>query len=262
MQNDQPRTREGGRGRSARNDYYCIAVASRAARSRVRSPPSPLLQRYQTRPCLTSRIARTAHGVGRWPLCTATSSGPREAARQMTCSRRYREPSAFIDKHDQAAQQFADAMESSIGALPTSPTSFPSTSRKPSGAVCRSCSTSSDEPAALLECYRRRSFKQAAEKVQKPYHLYLDEFQNFGRSIIRPSCANVGSSAFSLRSPDQFISQLEPQRASGVQTPPSSHGAGFFKSKSPAGDGRGLRGHQQLQSGVAVDARPSRAFAS
>jgi hypothetical protein len=44
-----------------------------------------------------------------------------------------------------------------------------------------------DEPAAILGAIIINAFKQAADAVgdpARPYRLYIDEFQNFGTSII------------------------------------------------------------------------------
>jgi len=68
-----------------------------------------------------------------------------------------------------------------------------------------------DEPAALLGAIVINQFKQAAEIVQKPYDLYIDEFQNFGTSIISTILSESGKSGLQLTLAHQFISQLDPE---------------------------------------------------
>ena len=68
-----------------------------------------------------------------------------------------------------------------------------------------------DEPAALLGAIVINQFKQAAEIVQKPYDLYIDEFQNFGTSIISTILSESGKFGLQLTLAHQFISQLDPE---------------------------------------------------
>jgi hypothetical protein len=68
-----------------------------------------------------------------------------------------------------------------------------------------------DEPAAILGAIVINQFKQAAEKVQKPYDLFIDEFQNFGTSIISTILSESGKFGLQLTLAHQFISQLDPE---------------------------------------------------
>jgi hypothetical protein len=68
-----------------------------------------------------------------------------------------------------------------------------------------------DEPAALLGAIVINQFKQAAEKVRKPYDLFIDEFQNFGTSIISTILSESGKFGLQLTLAHQFISQLDPE---------------------------------------------------
>lgn len=68
-----------------------------------------------------------------------------------------------------------------------------------------------DEPAAILGAIVINQFKQAAEIVRKPYDLYIDEFQNFGTSIISTILSESGKFGLQLTLAHQFISQLEPE---------------------------------------------------
>lgn len=65
-----------------------------------------------------------------------------------------------------------------------------------------------DEPAAILGAIVINQFKQAAQTVQKPYDLYIDEFQNFGTSIISTILSESGKFGLQLTLAHQFISQL------------------------------------------------------
>lgn len=66
-----------------------------------------------------------------------------------------------------------------------------------------------DEPAALLGAIVINQLKQCAETVRQPYDLYIDEFQNFGTSIISTILSESGKFGLSLTLAHQFISQLE-----------------------------------------------------
>jgi TraM recognition site of TraD and TraG len=68
-----------------------------------------------------------------------------------------------------------------------------------------------DEPAALLGAIVINQVKQAAETVREPYDLYIDEFQNFGTSIISTILSESGKFGLNLTLAHQFISQLEPE---------------------------------------------------
>ena len=47
--------------------------------------------------------------------------------------------------------------------------------------------------------------------MQKPYDLYIDEFQNFGTSIISTILSESGKFGLQLTLAHQFISQLDPE---------------------------------------------------
>lgn len=66
-----------------------------------------------------------------------------------------------------------------------------------------------DEPAALLGAIVINQIKQCAPLVRKPYDLYIDEFQNFGTSIISTILSESGKFGLSLTLAHQFISQLD-----------------------------------------------------
>jgi len=66
-----------------------------------------------------------------------------------------------------------------------------------------------DEPAALLGAIVINQIKQSAPLVRKPYDLYIDEFQNFGTSIISTILSESGKFGLSLTLAHQFISQLD-----------------------------------------------------
>ena len=66
-----------------------------------------------------------------------------------------------------------------------------------------------DEPAAILGAVVINAFKQAAETAQTPYRLFIDEFQNFGTSIISTILSESAKFGLSLTLAHQFISQLD-----------------------------------------------------
>jgi type IV secretory pathway TraG/TraD family ATPase VirD4 len=68
-----------------------------------------------------------------------------------------------------------------------------------------------DEPAAILGAIIINAFKQAADETKntKPYRLYIDEFQNFGTSIISTLLSESGKRELWLTLAHQFISQLD-----------------------------------------------------
>ena len=68
-----------------------------------------------------------------------------------------------------------------------------------------------DEPAAILGAIVINQFKQAAEAAHepKPYHLFIDEFQNFGTSIISTILSEARKWELSLTLPHQTISQID-----------------------------------------------------
>jgi hypothetical protein len=51
----------------------------------------------------------------------------------------------------------------------------------------------------------------AQQKVRKPYDLFIDEFQNFGTSIISTILSESGKFGLQLTLAHQFISQLDPE---------------------------------------------------
>ena len=68
-----------------------------------------------------------------------------------------------------------------------------------------------DEPAAILGAIIISAFKQAADAVgdpARPYRLYIDEFQNFGTSIISTILSESRKRGLFLTLAHQFISQL------------------------------------------------------
>jgi hypothetical protein len=68
-----------------------------------------------------------------------------------------------------------------------------------------------DEPAAILGAIIINAFKQAADRVgipERPYRLYIDEFQNFGTSIISTILSESRKRGLFLTLAHQFISQL------------------------------------------------------
>ncbi|CCD89869.1 conserved protein of unknown function; putative P-loop containing nucleoside triphosphate hydrolases [Bradyrhizobium sp. ORS 285] len=69
-----------------------------------------------------------------------------------------------------------------------------------------------DEPAAILGAVIINAFKQAADAVgipERPYRLYIDEFQNFGTSIIATILSESRKRGLFLTLAHQFISQLD-----------------------------------------------------
>jgi hypothetical protein len=66
-----------------------------------------------------------------------------------------------------------------------------------------------DEPAALLGAIVINAFKQNIETVRTPYALYIDEFQNFGTSIISTILSESGKFGLQLVLAHQFLSQLD-----------------------------------------------------
>jgi len=69
-----------------------------------------------------------------------------------------------------------------------------------------------DEPAAILGAVIINAFKQAADAVgdpARPYRLYIDEFQNFGTSIISTILSESRKRGLFLTLAHQFISQLD-----------------------------------------------------
>jgi hypothetical protein len=69
-----------------------------------------------------------------------------------------------------------------------------------------------DEPAAILGAIIINAFKQAADAVgdpHRPYRLYIDEFQNFGTSIISTILSESRKRGLFLTLAHQFISQLD-----------------------------------------------------
>ncbi len=68
-----------------------------------------------------------------------------------------------------------------------------------------------DEPAAILGAIVINQFKQSAEIVRQPYNLYIDEFQNFGTSIIATILSESGKFGLNLILAHQFITQLDPE---------------------------------------------------
>jgi hypothetical protein len=55
-----------------------------------------------------------------------------------------------------------------------------------------------DEPAGLVGAVVINQIKQAAAKVRVPYDLYIDEFQNFGPSIISTILSESGKFGLNL----------------------------------------------------------------
>lgn len=68
-----------------------------------------------------------------------------------------------------------------------------------------------DEPAALLGAIIINEIKQAAETVRVPFDLYIDEFQNFGTTIISTILSESGKFGLNLVLAHQFLSQLDPE---------------------------------------------------
>ena len=67
-----------------------------------------------------------------------------------------------------------------------------------------------DEPDAILGAIIINAFKQAADAVgdpQRPYRLYIDEFQNFGTSIVSTILSESRKRGLFLTLAHQFISQ-------------------------------------------------------
>jgi type IV secretory pathway TraG/TraD family ATPase VirD4 len=80
-----------------------------------------------------------------------------------------------------------------------------------------------DEPAAILGAIVINQFKQAAEKVRKPYTLYIDEFQNFGTSIVSTILSESGKFGLQLVLAHQFLSQLEDENRPVRRKPPPAN---------------------------------------
>jgi hypothetical protein len=68
-----------------------------------------------------------------------------------------------------------------------------------------------DEPAAIIGALVINTFKQAADRATqpRPYRLYIDEFQNFGSSVIDTILSESGKRGLWLTLAHQFTSQLD-----------------------------------------------------
>lgn len=128
--------------------------------------------------------------------------------------------SEFNTKKEQQQAQEISSLQNKVAALadplplryilgqPTSTIDIPRVMKSGTPLVV-DLSDLGDEPAAILGAIIINSIKQAAEQVRVPYDLYIDEFQNFGTSIISTILSESGKFGLSLTLAHQFISQLE-----------------------------------------------------